>query len=493
MLDQLVIFGYVMAIVFALTIVVPWLLGWSDLITSWNLFIFGAVNFVGYAAVQSGKGVYSYCLPTRDEVLKLMLGTIAFFVPLYLTYYRTRFTGRVAGRTLRHWPGIHGPKMGFIIGLCVVMVLLSMFYPNIQFIGQIVIIVGPPAGIIAVAICFVRWWENKTNAAMLVLCLALLGLSALAAVHGTTGRRTFLSVALVLPLCLYWIHLRYKQPVFTAVPIIVGAFVVVVLLAAYSTIRHRYNAEIVNVTGRTSFQTAVESLKMLPSAIVRLQGVKEVLGGDSMEASLVAINRYTKIEPPQPFFVVKYVLLNPVPRAFWPDKPKALGETLPRDTGVWKRGYVNWGPGIPGHGFHEGGYLMLVFYGVLYALAMRYFDDLLIRQPDNPYILGMLAAASGQIIAFTRGDIGLFTVLILGSVLSALIIRFVGRWVVGYGLVYPSDAERAAAAAVGAEGQMLAAPGNWPPPSPPHGGFGPLDDPAPFPVGSPTFAHAGDR
>jgi hypothetical protein len=289
---------------------------------------------------------------------------------------------------------------------------------------------------------------------MLCLCLAMLGVSALASVHGTTGRRAFLSVAIVLPLCIYWLYLRYKPVVNTAIPIVISAFGIIVILAAYSTIRHRYNAEIVNVTGRTAMQTAIESFRMLPAAIVQLRGVREVIGGDSMDASLVAINRYTKIEDPQPFFVVKYVILNPVPRAFWPDKPKALGETLPRDTGVWKRGYVNWGPGIPGHGFHEGGYHMLVFYAAIFAFAMRYFDELLVRQPNNPYILGTLAAASGQVIAFTRGDIGLFSVMILGAVLASMVIKWVGWALVGHRLVYPSDAERAAGH-TGADDPML--------------------------------------
>jgi hypothetical protein len=447
MQDQLIIFGWVMVAVFSLTILVPWLLRWSDLLTTWNLFIFGAINFVGYAAVQSGQGVYSYCLPTNEEYRKLMFGTLAFFIPLYFVYYKVKWPGRAAGRTLLAWPPYSGMALGVLVLLCTVLVLLSMFYPNVQFIGQILIIIGPSAGVIAVALTFVRWWNNKLNAALLVMCAGLLILSLLAAVHGQTGRRFLLSALVVIPMCLYWLHLRYKPMVYTVVPLIVGVISVTIILAAYSTIRHRYNAEIVNVTGRTAFQTAVESLRLLPRAIIELRGVRDIIGGDSMEASLVAINRYTKTAPPEPFFVIKYVVANPIPRAFWENKPEALGQTLPRDTGVWQRtGYVNWGPGIPGHGFHEGGYHMLVFYGILYALAMRYFDELLVRQSDNPYLLGMFAGASGQIIAFSRGDIGLFTVLVLGAILAGLVVRWLGRLFLGYKVFYPSDAERAAIA-----------------------------------------------
>ena len=44
-------------------------------------------------------------------------------------------------------------------------------------------------------------------------------------------------------------------------------------------------------------------------------------------------------------------------------------QTLPRDTGQWRRGYVNWGPGIVGHCFHEGGIPMAVFYGLVFGIG----------------------------------------------------------------------------------------------------------------------------
>jgi hypothetical protein len=450
MQDQLVIFGYSLSAIFALTVIIPYATRRSDLLTVWNLFLVGSFNFVGYAAVQSGNGVYSYGLFTSDEYRNLMVGTVIFYAVIYFVYYRVKLPSRVAGRTLRYWPAYNNVAMYVMWVLCMVMLWVSVFFPNVQFIGQIIIIIGPTAGMIGAALVFRNLLENPRNLVLFGLLVLTMLLCLGASLHGGTGRRVFLSALMTLPICYYWMRLRYRPLVYTVVPLVVSGLAVIVMLAAYSTIRHRYNAEVVNVTGRTSLQTAIESFKMLPSAILGLQGIGGVLGGDSMEASLVAINRYTKIAPPEPFFTLKYVAANPIPRAFWPDKPKALGETLPRDTGVWRTGYVNWGPGIPGHGFHEGGHHMLVFYGVLFGLAMRYFDELLLRQWDNPYVMGILAGASGQIIAFSRGDIGLFCVLISGAVLAGLVVKFVGRFLVGYRLIYPTDRERELAAAAAA-------------------------------------------
>lgn len=433
--------------------IVPYLLRRSDLFTVWNLFLLGSMNFIGYAAIQTADGVYSYGLFEDADYARFLAGAVVLYVTLYLTYYRFRLPGKLAGKTLRRWPDYKGTSLGVMLCLCFSMLFFSVFFPNIQFVGQILIIVGPAAGVIAVALAFVHWWQNKASIWMLALIVFLIVVAMFAAIHGQAGRRSLLSVLIVLPLVLYWIHLRYKPLVYTVVPLGICVLIGMVVLAAYSSIRSRHNAEVVNTTGRTSIQTAVESLRMLPRAILELRGITDFIGGDSVDASLVAIDRYTKVADAEPFFTCMYIIEHPIPRAIYPEKREALGLTLPRDTGVWERtGYVNWGPGIVGHGFHEGGKLLgglgpfffLVFYGVVFGSAMRYFDELLTRQPDNPYILGIFAAASGQLIAFSRGDIALFSVLILGAVFAGLILKFVGRVLVGYRLVYPSDAERAA-------------------------------------------------
>ena len=168
-------------------------------------------------------------------------------------------------------------------------------------------------------------------------------------------------------------------------------------------------------------------------------------GDAAAEVACIAIHHYTHEAPPEPFFTIKYVLANPMPRAFWHDKPKALGETLPHDLGVWKRGYVNWGPCIVGHGFHEGGavggYFMLVFYGVLFAAIMRFFDELMRRQPNNPFLIATLGATSAQIVAFSRGDIGYFAVMILGVSMSGLLVPLFIRLFSGTGFRYPKASE----------------------------------------------------
>jgi hypothetical protein len=100
-------------------------------------------------------------------------------------------------------------------------------------------------------------------------------------------------------------------------------------------------------------------------------------------------------------------------------------------------GPVNFGPGIVGHGYHEGGAWILAIYGVMFASAFKFFDSLLLEDPDNPYVIGILGSVSGQVLALSRGDIGLFWVLILAGFMTGMLIRVIARMLFGTERVLP--------------------------------------------------------
>ncbi|HYO26090.1 MAG TPA: hypothetical protein VEQ85_14200, partial [Lacipirellulaceae bacterium] len=97
----------------------------------------------------------------------------------------------------------------------------------------------------------------------------------------------------------------------------------------------------------------------------------------------------------------------PIPRVLWEEKPRQIGLTLPYDSGILdqRTARTNWGPGIVAHGIHDGGMAVLLLYAVLAGGLVRYVDELLLRHPGNPYLMGFLGGASVQIVGFTRGDI----------------------------------------------------------------------------------------
>ena len=64
---------------------------------------------------------------------------------------------------------------------------------------------------------------------------------------------------------------------------------------------------------------------------------------------------------------------------------------------------------------------MAGIYGLLVGGVFRIFDDILRRQPLNPWPIAMLAAMSPKIVAYSRGDIAIYTVELVGLTVVTVI------------------------------------------------------------------------
>jgi hypothetical protein len=441
MYPALIVFGWIFIAIMLAVVIIPWVRRKRDLLSVWNLFLLGSANFVGFDAVASGWGHYQWGFFTGWHIRHFIFGAIVVYAALFFGYYVPKFPRRWAGKTLRRWPVAEGTALVVMLLVCAALSAWGLFSPRIQGVAQLGLQLGTPAAVIAATFVTVNWLRRPYNGPLAVTFVLVLLIAMLLSVFGTTGRRSLLSVLMVVPIGLYWMHLRNMRLRFTAVPLAILTVVVYLGLAAHTQIRHRHNA---SPSYLTPFQEAIETLTLIPSQLFNYRAPMEMLPSGSVDASMVCIDLFPKVMPIEPFHTVKFIVANPIPRAFWPGKPEALGAWLSRAYGTWARmGSLNISMGIVGHGFYEGGYHMLIFYGLLIGLCMRYADELLIRQPDNPFLLGALAAASGNIIGLSRGDFGLFLLLILGAVLCTLILRFIARVLFGYGIIYPSDQERA--------------------------------------------------
>lgn len=431
----MVVFGYLFVVAIAAAILVPYLRGKSDLMTSWNLFLLGSLNFVGCGAISAGRSAYHLGWYDDDDRLKFVLGAIVCYAALFASYYFLRFPKRLAGRSFNKWPPIWGIPLAVLIAFCLLLTVGGRFTPTVQGVGQILALIGIVTPVLVMAYAFMLWLERPNHPGLIVLLGASGILALLVAMTGSISRRNLLGVGMTFVICLYWLRLRYSSPSRSLAKVGLWGLVTMVVIAGWTAIRFE---------GRTTLLDKLEGV--VSSGASSSSRVLGLFNGDAAaECACLAIHRYTHEAPPEPFFTIKYVLANPVPRAFWPEKPKALGETLPHDLGVWKTGYVNWGPCIVGHGFHEGGaiggYFMLVFYGVLFGGVMQFFDELMRRQPNNPFLIATLAATSAQIIAFSRGDIGYFGVMILGVSMTGLLVPLFIRLFSGTGFRYPKAGE----------------------------------------------------
>jgi len=433
----MVFFGCLFALAMAAAILIPYLTGKADLLTSWNLFLLGSLNFVGCGAVVAGQSTFRLGWYDDDDRLKFVLGAIVCYAALFASYYTLRLPRRLAGRSLSKWPPIWGPTLVVLIAFCLLLTIGGLYLPSVQGVTQIMAIAGRVAPVLILAYLFMIWMERPSHPVLLALLAASVILALAVAMSGDITRRNLLSIVMTIAICLYWLRLRYSRPRWSLTVIGVLGLVAMLATAGWTAIRFQ-------LRGPTTLAGKLEGV--VTSGAGSGSRLLDLFSGDAAaECGCIAIHHYTHEAAPQPFFTIKFVLSNPVPRAFWPDKPKALGETLPHDLGVWKKGYVNWGPCIIGHGFHEGGavggYFMLMFYGVLFGGIMRFFDQLLRRQPNNPFLIATLGATSAQIIAFSRGDIGYFCIAIIGVSMSGLLVPLFIRLFSGTGFRYPKAGE----------------------------------------------------
>lgn len=432
---MLIPFCWGLIVLVMLLIIVPFLRGKADLITLKNLFLLSIANYIGVAGLYAGylPNVFRVLDYQRQDYENYILGAITFVATFLLSYGLIKFPRKMAGRTLRKWPPLTSGVLYSMLAASLVFAILGRYPPPIVGIAQMFMQLGNKAIVLSVALAFAAWFKNRKNVVGLAVFAGVLLFALLLAIIAGGGRRTLLGVAACGPICWYWFSLRYKHWFVNTALIGVAGALVFMFLLAYTQVRHfdrRGDKE------ERTFTTATQALGNMQASNIDLATLQSMLGQNAGQISLAAIHLYTGPMEPEPFHNVIYVGTNWIPRSLWPSKPLGLGYTLPKSAKA--RGTrATWGPGIVGHGFHEGGLHMLIFYGLVTGLLIRYFDELLVRQPQNPYLLACFSAMSGHVFGWCRGDIGTFTIQIIGAVLVMLLVMVVGRLAFGTGTVYP--------------------------------------------------------
>lgn len=434
--DLLWMFSTALIVVMSLLLVIPILRRKSDVFTAWNFFLVGAIVFSGlsgYNAVSSEHYLGTY---KSSDYNQYYLGVVVFYTTVVLTYHFFKFPRKLAGRNFLKWPELSAASAPLIVlplGLLVVFQLVPIGIPGVQEFMMHASLSGP---IIGLACAFVLWYRSPTNVFLLTLLLFAAGCAVFAATANGTSRRYLIAALGAAPISLYWIWLRYKTT-----PVILGWIgamlaLAIPMLMGYTVVRHfiKHNSE-------TNTQRFSLLLQELPDAIQSGGSMEGFFGQDSVEGSLMLIhllNDGSKAVEVEPLYSPYWVLVNPIPRSFWPDKPASLGVILPSRAGLTARGLdFNIGVNVVAQCYYDGGLLVHILYAVGFGTFLRFFDELLVRQAGNPYLIGTLVAMSGQIIAWPRGGIEVMTLQIMMVCFITLMVGWIGTVVLGGKLTYP--------------------------------------------------------
>lgn len=425
------------SVLMVLMVIVPYLLGRSDLVTTFNMFLGGSFIFIGLSGMSSAELMHYKWYPS-EVFYKYFIGLAVFYSILFLSYYLLRFPGRLAGRNLLTWPSVTTSSMFILAIVAAIIGTLALFPIPFPFVSQLQFQFFVRCGPFAVVFAMAAIRRDKSNPVLWGTLVAILAAMLLTSMAFGGGRRFALSLLLVIPIYIYWVWLRYKPAVVAMVLLGIGAVGSFIFMEAFDTVRHR------TTDAERGVDRAFESLKLTGrGGKERTFDVKR-FSQNSVETTLFTIFLYESRDSQfekSLFHAPFFVLVNPIPRTFWKGKPKSFGYTLPMVVGlkVGMKGYrkVNWGVSPVGQGYHDGGLWVIAIYAFGIAFCLRFFDDLLLRQPDNPFLLGFLGAASGHIIALPRGGIDVMSINIIACTITLLLLGFAGRLFLGSGISYP--------------------------------------------------------
>lgn len=432
----LYLFSVAFAVVIGLMIIVPIVRRKSDVFTAWNCVLVGAFVFNGLSGI--GSAVEQQYLPSlsKSSYQLYYLGTVLFYGTLAATYYAFKAPRRLAGSTLTRWPEVNSATAPLIaIGL--MSLVIGIVLPiGIPVVGQLLMQFGLISPSIAVTVLTIAWYRDRKNILLLALLLMIIPFAIGASVAVGSSRRYLISMLAAVPISLYWVWLRYKPT--SQILIVIGASIAIAtpVLMGFSAIRHA-NREV--KADASAVQRAQMVLAELPAAIKRGGTSEGFTGQDSVECALSVIqllNDGSKILEVEPLASLWLMVTNPIPRSLWEDKPESLGLHLVKRFGLYGTA-ANLGLNVVGQCYFDGGIPVIFLYAFMMGSFLRYYDELLVRRPGNPLLIGGLVAMSSQLIGWPRGCIGLMGMQVIQSVVLVVLTSLIARMLFGTKLVYP--------------------------------------------------------
>ena len=348
----LTIFGFVMVFAPLAAILYNYLVVGDDLITARHLFLLGCSKFFGIAALTTGvTRLYRGNHPMSD-VLLLLAGTALFFATFWYAYNRWSLPQKIALKRWRTSPTVNSVSILVVGSIAMFFGLLASVLPvEIPVIGQITNVLGKLLPAASVALFFFCWLRNPVNLIYLAATGAAFLLAIFVALFGA-GRHPLFAALIAIPIAWYWAKWRYQGPTATIGRILALGVGAAIVILAYSGFRHDF-------MGDADSGIAMDRVRQLMRFQLETTGDSEsFLQEDAITVSLLCIEEFHRNGDPDYFHTLRFVLSNPIPRDIWPDKPQALGESLPESLGEFSDGYVNWGTGIIGNAFHDGGIWM---------------------------------------------------------------------------------------------------------------------------------------
>jgi len=384
-------------------VVLDYYRGRHPLLSNRNFLLLGLGFFQCLSAILTlSLGMRNYGVEISDATyLRFGGGMVLFTIVFFMAYRCRRPASWLANRIPTRSPSPTILPIILILGIAVIAGLESRFtiLPLPGLVRNLTLPVGRGLCCFSIVMLLWVWNEHRLNAVAWLICPPLILVMLLSLLQGEFGRRAVLSGVLAVAWGMYFFRWQFKTAILNTPKYAVYALALLLFIGGVTAIRAR-EAETYSLSYR---------IRAVAEAI-SLEQAREVFLTDTFSCSVYAIERYTTDLAPQPFHSTWYMMTYLVPREMWEAKPVPLGEILPAVVTVTELKRYNWGPGLMGHAWHEGGFLLVVYFAIGFGVICAAIDQRLMQQTSNPYFVAIAGAALGQVLAMARGDIGFFAV-----------------------------------------------------------------------------------
>jgi len=379
---------------------------------------FAIVGFIIYQLISPGRALLNdeygdYPLLNPATAGLIFTAMLLVFVFCFGFFYRR---GWGIDAVTRRLPVPTGMPTGFA------MVILAAVLTVMGFVFRFVLGYIPIFGVVAdkwgmafavMAVGIVGWtWASRFwNPAMILYVGLILGINTINLVMGSFGRRPLVAVGAALLWGLFWAGWRFLPSRSLALRIAIIAIGPVLLVGLYTGAREAQEFD----------RSAAEQIQEMATASLS-EGLLDLFSGQQCgPISMWLIESYPERFEYKHLMALRYLVILPIPRTFWEEKPEPLSTKIAREaslTGV-NRDVLKIGPGVIGHIAAEGGWYALILYAFVGAWILRLGDTLVWQNADKPLVVCALGSSMGDCMGLSRGEISAFMFNFLMAVVGA--------------------------------------------------------------------------
>lgn len=402
--------------------------GTCELISIRNVAILG---FIIFQLTSPAISLFSesfrpyYIIDPARTGLQFAAMTSVFLVVALWSYRRGWGATRLAQLVPRSWATPNDPSLLLLSVIVTVLAAALRFGVPVPLIGLVAYHVS--SGLAAVASGLVAWVWGRRLLNPLLLCFGVLIVAANFGIvmSGAFGRRGLVAVGAALIWGMYYSHWRHL-----ATPAILSRLAIVsipplLVVALYTSVRHSLQHD----------RTMREHVREMTAHGNFGEGLIGLAGGQNVgSVSMWLIQAYPESFDYRHLMTVRYFFFYPIPRMWWPEKPRGLGQMIASQAELpdVDQKALTIGPGVIGTAAAEGGWYALLIYAVLGGLFLRFFDQIVVINHSSPLVVLPVGAALGEVLGLARGGVGSFafiTVMVVaGSLLCMVVIsKFVER------------------------------------------------------------------